>query len=366
MNPETDESLASPGEVMVVDDVLANRFLYRALLEEDGHAVLEARDGPTALATLEATPRIELVLLDVSMPGMDGLEVLRRMRARTDGGPAVLILTAAAREPQAIERGLNLGADAYLTKPVDNRELAARVRAALQIHRLRRRLVSMRRDQTAMLVHDLRHPLATLGLLAEVLESDAVERSERLAAAATIRRTVENLGRLVDTILTASRLEAGVFTVELRPVELAHVLMPSYDLNRSLAARRQIDLAVLALPAQSVMADVQRMRQVVDNLLANALKFTPREGTVRMSAGVRGGVAEVRIEDSGPGVTPVERESIFDRYRQGTQGRTLGGAGLGLAIARGIVEAHGGAIRCEASELGGAAFVFTLPLKPTA
>jgi signal transduction histidine kinase len=350
------------GEVLVVDDIPANLFLYRAILEDDGHHVREAGDGVSALRELdrEGVPPVELVLLDVSMPGMDGMEVLRRIRARRDGGPAVLVLTAAAREPVAIEQGLALGADAYLTRPVDNHELAARVRAALQIHRLRNELAALRRDQAAMLVHDLRHPLANLSMLAEVLESDEVNRDDRLAAAGTIRRMVNDLGRLVDTILTASTLEAGVFSVDMHPCALASLLAPSIEVFRPLATRRKVTLELGAIPDVKVMADAARLRQVVDNLLANAVKFTLRGGRIRLEAWPRDGEVHVRVLDSGVGVRPEERAVIFDRYRQGVEGRARGGAGLGLAIARGIVEAHGGAIRCEDSPLGGASFVFTL------
>ena len=347
--------------VLVVDDVPANRFLYRAILEDDGHHVDEAADGPTALALLSsASPPIELVLLDISMPGMDGIEVLRRIRAHGEGGPAVLILTSVARGPDAIERGLELGADAYLIRPVDNRELAARVRAAAQIHRLRRELAALRRDQTAMLVHDLRHPLANLSMLAEVIESDDLRPEDRVNAAGTIRRMVDDLGRLVDSILTASRLEAGVFTVDLKHVALGELAMASIEVFRPLAQRRRVTLDVVKLPAVAVLADPQRIRQVLDNLLSNAVKFTPRGGRVELAAAVEGDFVRVRVSDSGAGVPADERSVIFDRYRQGASGRTRGGSGLGLAIAAGIVKAHGGDIRCDDAPGGGGQFSFTL------
>lgn len=351
------------GVVLVVDDVAANRFLYASLLEDDGHEVREAADGREALAEIARTDvsAVEVILLDISMPGMDGLEVLRRLRARHDGGPHVLILTAAAREPAQIERGLSLGADAYLTKPVDNRELAARVRAGLQIHRLRRELAALRRDQTAMLVHDLRHPLANLSMLAELLETDDVDRAERLSAAATIRRMVDSLSQLVDTILTASRLEAGVFTVSPVSVPIQSVIDASAEVFAPLATRRRVTLTIGPVHGLSVHADPSRLRQVLDNLLANALKFTPRGGAITLSVSATVKLVSLSVSDTGPGVSPTERELIFDRYRQGTAGRARGGAGLGLAIARGIIEAHGGTIHCTEVPGGGASFVFTLP-----
>lgn len=351
------------GQVLVVDDVAANRFLYRALLEEDGQTVREAADGVAALREVarEDLPAVDVVLLDVSMPGMDGMEVLRQLRALPDGGPTVLMLTAAARSPREIERGLALGADAYLTKPVENRELAARVRAALTIHRLRVELAALRRDQTAMLVHDLRHPLATLLMLAETLDED-VSREERRQAAGMIRRTVAELQRLVDGVLTASRLEAGVFSVSPTSDALASVITPSVATISPLAQRRSVALAVSGPTQVAVRIDAEKLRQVLDNLLANALKFSPRGSAIRIVVD-DGDAAMVRVSvaDEGPGVPPEEVPTMFDRYRQGAFGRTRGGAGLGLAIARGIVEAHGGTISYAPGPHGGAVFTFTVP-----
>ena len=116
------------------------------------------------------------------------------------------------------------------------------------------------------------------------------------------------------------------------------------------------------------MADPQKLRQAIDNVVANAVKFTPRGGRVRVRVGrerVDGGRGEEQtvfeVADTGPGVPVGERESIFDRYRQGSRGRAAGGAGLGLAIARGIAEAHGGSVTVGSSDLGGAAFRISLP-----
>lgn len=351
------------GQVLVVDDVAANRFLYRALLEDDGHVVREAADGAAALRELarDDLPPVEVVLLDVSMPGMGGMDVLRRLRAR-DGGPSVLMLTAAARSPGEIEQGLELGADAYLTKPINNRELAARVRAALTIHRLRQELAALRRDQTAMLVHDLRHPLATLSMLAETLEGDDVTRDEQRLAAGMIRRTVSELHRLVESVLTASRLEAGVFTVAPSPAPLSAVVTPSVAAIAPIAQRRNVSVTVEGALGLVARVDAEKLRQVLDNLLANALKFSPRGGAVRVRVAEGDeGFASVSVADEGPGVPDAEVPTMFDRYRQGAQGRTRGGAGLGLAIARGIVEAHGGRIAYAHGPRGGAVFTFTVP-----
>lgn len=348
------------GDVLVVDDFPDALALYEAVLSEDGHHVRTAQSGIEALRIIDEREP-ELVLLDVSMPGLDGVEVLRRLRARRGNGPSVIMLTAARREPHAIEAGLKEGADAYLTKPIDTRELLARVRAALETFRLRRMLEGQRRDHIAMLVHDLRHPLSSLGLIAEVLEAEDLSGEERRATVAQIRSMCAEMARLVDGVLVASRLEAGVFSVEPRPVKVAAIVEPMLAVFTPVAARRRVALAFDGTLDLEVRADPQKLRQALDNLVANALKFTPRGGRVRVKVWREEGRPIFEIADTGPGIAAAERETIFDRYQQGTRGRAAGGAGLGLAIARGIAEAHHGTIDVTTSDLGGAAFRIVLP-----
>lgn len=348
------------GDILIVDDFPDTLALYEAMLSEAGHRVRTASNGLEALRRVDEQEP-ELVLLDVSMVGLDGVEVLRRLRARRNGGPAVIMLTAARREPHAIEAGLKEGADAYLTKPIDSRELLARVRAALETFRLKRMLEAQRRDHIAMLVHDLRHPLSSLSLLAEVLDTDDLAGADRESAISQMRTLCTEMARLVDGVLVASRLEAGVFSVEPRSVQVGSIIEPMLAVFTPVAARRRITLRFEGSLDSQVRADPQKLRQALDNLVANALKFTPRGGRVSVRVWREPEKAVFEIADSGPGVPPAERENIFDRYRQGARGRAAGGAGLGLAIARGIAEAHHGSIHVTAGDLGGAAFRIVLP-----
>jgi signal transduction histidine kinase len=159
------------------------------------------------------------------------------------------------------------------------------------------------------------------------------------------------MARLIDGVLAASRLEAGVFAVEPRLTTVGELLEPTLAAFAPIAARRRVALRFEGSREQAVKADMMKMRQAVDNLVANALKFTPRGGVVRIRVGHEDAWTFIDIADTGPGIAPAERATIFDRYRQGTRGRAAGGAGLGLAIARGIAEAHGGSISVGESDV---------------
>jgi signal transduction histidine kinase len=149
--------------------------------------------------------------------------------------------------------------------------------------------------------------------------------------------------------------------VEPRSVRIRSIVEPMLAVFTPVAARRRVTLEFEGELNIEVKADPPKLRQSLDNLLANALKFTPRGGRVRVRVWREENRVLFEMADSGPGVPPSEWETIFDRYRQGSRGRASGGAGLGLAIARGIAEAHHGTISVGTGDLGGAAFRLTLP-----
>lgn len=220
--------------------------------------------------------------------------------------------------------------------------------------------IRSRDEVLAIVSHDLRSPLHTITMAASLLEMEpsADARADQLAI---ISRTAERMNRLISDLLDASAAESGAFSVEMAQMDLALVLREGVDALREQASRKGVTLRA-DLPAElpKLTGDRHRLVQVVTNILGNAMKFTPGGGEVTVRAQPGEGDVEVAVSDTGPGIPEEELPRIFDRFWHTSRTRR-GGAGLGLAIAKGIVEAHGGHIWVESTSGAGSTFSFTLP-----
>ncbi|HYH81396.1 MAG TPA: HAMP domain-containing sensor histidine kinase [Longimicrobium sp.] len=220
-----------------------------------------------------------------------------------------------------------------------------------------------RDEAVAAVSHDLRNPLNSISLAAELLQrawpSDPALLPERGLLDAILTST-EQMRRMVMDLLDQSRLDAGGIPVAAQPVELGPILRAAADSQRLVAQQRGVTLAVIDAVPCPVLADDARIDQVLGNLLGNALAHTPEGGRVTIAAERAGDQVRVSVSDTGPGIPADVLPHVFDRFFRGAEGHH--GAGLGLSIARAIVEAHGGRIHAESTPGHGATFVFTLPL----
>jgi signal transduction histidine kinase len=246
-------------------------------------------------------------------------------------------------------------------------QLARLVAGALEnvrLYRAAQRAAQARDDVLAIVSHDLRNPLHTIVLsasyLAEVFLTDLPEAA--LQQTQIIRRAVDRANSLIQDLLDVSRIDAGGFSVSPEPIPPALLLRDAHEAMTPTAAAAQVTLTCQADPdLPDVMADSQRLQQVFSNLIGNAVKFTPAGGAVEVTARANGPLSvRFAVRDSGQGISEEHLPHIFDRFWQARHS-TRTGAGLGLAIARGIVEAHGGSISA-ASEIGnGTEISFELP-----
>jgi signal transduction histidine kinase len=274
-------------------------------------------------------------------------------------------LDLAARE---IERG-NLAARAAVAGSDEIAGLAEtfnHMAARLQETAAKQReLDALRRELVAWAGHDLRTPLASVQAIVEALADGMVDDAEtRQRYLNTARRDIQNLSALIDDLFEMAQLDAGGLKLDLMRSSLTDLISDTLESFSELAARAGVHLeGSVSKDIDPVLMDVQRIGRVLDNLVGNALRHTPAGGTVALTAARSGGEVRVDVIDSGHGIAPEVLPHVFDRFYRGEQSRSraTGGAGLGLAIARGIVEAHGGQIGVESIPGDGSRFYFTLP-----
>lgn len=363
--------------VLVVDDSSDNSFLIQSLLQEEGYEIEIAENGEEALRKIEAW-QPDLILLDVMMPVMDGYEVTRRVRQNT-ALPFIPILLITAYDQLSVARGLDIGADDFIRKPVEFDELLARVRSLLRLkHSVdeRDQIARQREDFVSRLTHDLRTPLVAADRMMSLLSQGVMGdlSPEMREAIEIMSRSNQNLLNLVNTLLEVYRYEAGRKTLNFSPVDLPNLVQDVVQELSALAIDKGLDLAVVQLPNPKetllVKGDRLELYRVLTNLIGNAVKFTDKghvqitiEPTPAKPIQAHGAVEsfiQVQITDTGPGISPSDQALLFESFTQGKHKRS--GSGLGLHLTRRIVEAHKGSISVQSSVGVGSTFTVQFPV----
>jgi signal transduction histidine kinase len=379
--PESPETL--PG-VLIVDDYPPNRTAVRALLEPIA-AITDVDSGARALEEIRRTD-YAVVVLDIQMPRMNGVEVARRIRAGSQNAQVpIIFLTAREADAAQVSEGYAAGAVDYLRMPFDplilkskvsvfvelhqRREQAKReaaARARLEAERAAAERASRQKDQfLAALSHELRTPLTSILLWSDMLLKKPLPPETSRRGIETIDLCARHEARLVDNVLEMSRLVTGTAMLDPTAVDFGEIVAESVTEVAGLATERGVQIACSAQPGQwSGVADRARLRHILYNLLENAVKFTPQGGHADVT--IEGGDAEVRIRvsDTGLGFEADTGSMLFERFEQGdpSSTRVRGGLGLGLALAKAMVELHGGAITAASGGIGrGATFTIALP-----
>jgi signal transduction histidine kinase len=367
------------GRVLVVDDNEQNRALAQATLELEGYEVVLAKNGEEALAAFAEQPA-DCVLLDVRMPGMDGFETCRRLRALPEGAEVPIIFLTASRDVDTFDTAQGVGADDFVTKPVQPTEMALRVQTAMKVRRLDAtnkayfELVRRQRDDlmrvqlqkerlSSFVVHDLKNPVGSIDLLAQLLQRDKKLPAEARGTAEAIRTEVQSLMRLILNLLDINKSEEGQLTPAVASVGLDALAAGLLDAMQVKARVKEIELVRDLADVESVTADADLLRRVLENLLDNALRYAPKGSRVTLSARSDGDEHVLRIADEGKGVPAELRDNVFERFAQVEAGDRVAprtGRGLGLTFCRLAVEAHGGRIYVEDGSPG-AVFCIRLP-----
>jgi two-component system, sensor histidine kinase and response regulator len=372
------DSSDPPPKVLVVDDNEQNRAFAQAALEGEEMSVLVATNGEEGVTVFQRE-HPDCILMDVRMPGLDGFGACERIRALPGGPETPIIFLTALRDVDTFDRALRAGGDDFLTKPVRPTELIVRVQGALRLRRLSVELrkhyevVRHQRDDlmrlqlqkerlTSFVVHDLKNPVNSIDLHAQLLCRDQQLSPDAREAAVSIRAETRHLMRLITNLLDISKSEEGQLVPHKAPVSWRPLVKEVLEAFGAHAAARKVRLEA-ALMVETVRVDRDLVQRVMENLLENAIRHAPRDSVVRIEDRRLPGEIEIRVADAGSGVPPDQRERIFDRFVQidsSTQLASRSGRGLGLTFCKSAIEAHGGRIWVEDGNPG-AVFCMRLP-----
>ena len=365
-------------KILVVDDDRLNIRILGGILKSEGYALAEADSGERALE-LYTTFRPDLVLLDVMMAGIDGFETCRRLKRDYGDKCAPVIFITAKSESDDVVEGLGAGGVDYLPKPFKPKEVLARIRSHLQnqiLSEQQKLLVeqlskanSAKNRFLGMAAHDLRNPLASIRGLSEFLIDGAVGplTPDQVDLIQTIHGASQSMLEMVNELLDVATIESGELKLHLEPHNLSELVGKSVVLTNMEAAKKKTQVAFdAAAVSVSLTIDSAKMKQVIDNLLTNAVKFSPPGSTVTaaVQANPATGTCSLSVRDQGPGIPENERDKLFKDFSRLSIKPTGGekSTGLGLAICRKIVEAHHGTIVAENLPGRGCEFRVTLPL----
>ncbi len=384
--------------ILLVDDQPARLLSYETILEGLGQNLVRARSGLEALEKL-MKDEFAVVLLDVSMPGMDGFETagLIHEHPRFERTPIIFVTGVHITELDRL-KGYKLGAVDYVSIPVVPEILRSKVAVLVELHCQRRELqqlnhaleeanTTLQAEKTreleamnrtlkeadrhkdeflAVLAHELRNPLAPIRNAVEIMRRSAIEDAQLTWSRDVIERQVKHLSRLVDDLLDVSRITRGNINLMREPVTVGAIVARALETVQPLVTEQRHDL-VIELPDEEVTVegDLTRLTQVLGNLLNNAAKYTDPGGRIVLSARRKGAQLELRVRDTGIGIPPELLPRLFNLFTQvdGTTHRSHGGLGIGLALVRQLVSMHGGTVTAHSSGTGrGSEFLVTLPV----
>ena len=373
--------------ILVIDDEMGIREGCQRALSSRGHKVLLAESAEIGLEILEEQP-VALVLLDIMMPGMNGLEALDRIQAM-DADAVVIIITGYATVELAIQ-AIKRGAYDFLSKPFDAATLQLAVDQGLErrrfsfesrrLHQIEEQAQQLSREKvelqrlnqlksqfTLLVAHELRAPVAAIqSYLKLILEGYVSEERFTEIIGKAERRAGQQLS-LIGDLLDLARITGGApRDEEVSPVDIIAVLRETRDMMQAAADEKRIALDLqIADDVPQVRASLKHIQQLWTNLLSNGIKYTPDGGQVTVRVGVKDSVITGSVQDTGIGIAEEDLPMIFQDFYRTRNAKEFEqmGTGLGLSIVKAIVEVYGGDIKVE-SELGvGSTFTFHLPVR---
>lgn len=362
-------------KILIVDDNPQNLQFLGKILQDNSFETEFATNGLAALEWIK-NKKFDLILLDINMPGMSGFEVCTKIRSDSSTDQVPIIFLSAEAQKESILMGFELGAQDYIAKPFDSRELLARIRTHLTLKDTLEKLkIEKERAQSADRVkstflatmsHELRTPLNSIigftGILMKELPGPLNDEQKKQLGMA--QNSARHLLSLINDILDISKIEAGQLKLDIHPFNLPEVINKVVEINKPFAEKKKLKILVsVSDNINEIISDNLRIQQILLNLVNNAIKFT-EFGTISIKCLSAGNFIKIQIADTGTGIESKKIEQLFKPFVQIDTGLTdkPEGTGLGLSICRKLTDMLDGKIEVE-SEFGkGSVFTVTLPV----
>lgn len=364
--------------ILIVDDRPENLLSLENLLKDEGVEIYKAHSGVEALELL-LKHGFALALLDVQMPEMNGFELAELMRGKekTKSIP-IIFVTAGAIDSQHTFMGYDAGAVDFLYKPLDTRIVKSKVKVFRELERQKliiqdqlgqlSQALKWRDDFLSIASHELKTPITSLQLQTQMV-TRSLQKSETKTLQPeklekffyTCNKQLNKLTRLIDDLLDTTRIRAGKLTVEPIEVNFSDLVLDILERYSDQLSEAGCDMKVDIKPSVIVYCDPFRAEQVIVNLLSNVIKYA-NKGTIKMTLARENGSASLKLQDNGPGIAPEKLETIFERFKRGNRHEGISGLGLGLYIAKQIMDAHHGSIKVESSLGVGSTFTLNFPM----
>jgi signal transduction histidine kinase len=350
--------------VLVVDDQQANVRMVGALLTRSGYRVLPALSGVEGLELARGS-KPDVVLLDMKMPGMDGFEVLRQLREDPETKDLPIIFLTADNDRENLVRAFAAGAIDYITKPFVSEELLARVQTHVDLKRSRdtlRRFAREKQEMAELVAHDLRNYFANIIFAADMIGGAEHAAPSQVRLAESIRSSADSGMLFLQAFLEQQEHQAQGSLIE--PLPVRQMLCEVVDLLSRSAAAKTITLDLGTHETIIVSGLRVGVAHVLQNLVSNAIKYSPPNSQIGITAVKHGKFGRMQVMDRGPGISEEDQSRLFQRFVRLSSSPTQGESttGLGLALAKQQARAMGGNLWYEQREGGGSIFTLELPL----
>lgn len=373
-----DKQSTTKGIILAIDDTKGNLRVLLETLSAAGHEVLIASDGETGISTAQyAKP--ELILLDVMMPGISGYETCKRLKKNPETAHIPIIFMTALHETEEKVKAFQLGAVDFVTKPFAEAELLARVNTHLTVSRLQNDLTRrnaqledlnrLKNEFLGMAAHDIRNPLSTIVATADLVElmvQQPTPSADLPNYITNISTAAVRISAIINNLLDVNAIETGERRLNEKILDLVPIVQQSVQQNQLNAQKKDIAIQFHSTtPRATASLDDDSVCQVIDNILSNAVKYSPSGSTVSVSVGEIESVVRLEISDQGPGLSEEDLSKMFRKFCRLAPKPTGGepSTGLGLWIVKQLTESMNGTIRCESTLGEGCQFIAEWPQK---